>query len=151
MNVQEELKELKQRIYELEQLSKQEREFPQLGNTYYCIDQNGRIARTKWDEATFDLEVRELGNVFRTKEDAEFAVEKLKVEAELRKFSTKYKPYTELYRLAFHSNSEKIIDVVANQSFQDITFHFADRDVAMEAVKSIGEHRIKKYIFGVEG
>ena len=87
MNLQEELKALKDRIAELEELAKEEREFPQDGDEYHYIEASGRVERIQWDESGFDLRAQEIGNIFRTKDQAEFAVEKLKVEAELRKFS----------------------------------------------------------------
>ena len=38
MNVQDEIKALKERIYELERQVKQEKEFPQDGDEYWYID-----------------------------------------------------------------------------------------------------------------
>ena len=150
MNLQEELKALKQRIAELEEQDKDQREFPQDGDEYHYIEATMCVEWEQWDESWFDLRVQEIGNIFKTKEQAEFAVEKLKVEAELRKFSTEYQPYAEIYNIVFHNNSKKVITVTGNQTFQDITFYFESEEKAKEAIETVGEERIKKYIFGVE-
>ena len=87
MNLQEELKALKKRIAELEELAKEEQEFPQDGDDYCYTTMLGRVCHGSWDNLNSETSMIELGNIYRTEEEAEFAVEKLKVEAELRKFS----------------------------------------------------------------
>lgn len=152
MNVQDEIKALKQRISELEKQVEQEEEFPQDGDDYWYINPLGIIMRDKWSSFSFVSEVymAEIGNVFQTEQQAQFAIEKLKVEAELRNFSTKYQPYAELYTISFfHNNSQKVITITANQAFQDITFYFESEEKAKQAIESVGEERIKKYIFGL--
>ena len=150
MNVQDELKALKERIAELEEQAKKEDDFPQDGDMYWIIEDSTEVSRYAWEGDDFDNQHLPVGNVFKTKEQADFAVEKLKVEAELRKFSRKYQPYAELYTIVFHNNSKKVITVTANQTFQDITFYFESENKANQAIQSVGEYRIKKYIFGVE-
>ena len=150
MNVQDELKALKERIAELEEQAKKEDDFPQDGDMYWIIEDSTEVSRYVWEGDDFDNQHLPVGNVFKTKEQADFAVEKLKVEAELRKFSRKYQPYAELYTIVFHNNSKKVITVTANQTFQDITFYFESENKANQAIQSVGEYRIKKYIFGVE-
>ena len=49
MNLQEELKVLKERIAELEEQAKRERDFPQYGNTYWCINSYGVVSKEIWD------------------------------------------------------------------------------------------------------
>ena len=87
MSLQEELKALKKRIAELEELAKEEREFPQDGDVYWYINPLGFAFHDEWSGFITEGHKIEIGNIFKTKEQADFAVEKLKVEAELRKFS----------------------------------------------------------------
>lgn len=150
MNVQDEIKELKQRIAELEKQAKEEQKFPQFGDTYYYIESNGRIGVFSWNEATFDLQAQEVGNIFHTEEEAEFAVEKLKVEEELRKFSRPFKEDENNYFIELYL-FDKTLSIDSSEYFQTQgTIYFESAKVANEATDTVGEERIKKYIFGVE-
>ena len=66
----------------------EEAEFPKEGDTYYFINPNGSIQPETY-ELEYDREAYLIGNCFRTKEEAEFAVEQLKVIAEQRKHGWK--------------------------------------------------------------
>ena len=148
MNVQDEIKALKQRIAELEEKEKQEREFPQYGNTYWCINAYGGVSNEIWDGYDIEKDMFEIGNGFRTEQEAEFAVEKLKVEAELRKYSG---PASEgsayIYRLA---DTNQIGLGVKFYSQSQGTIYFESAEKAQQAIEAVGEERIKKYLFGVE-
>ena len=87
MNLQEELKSLKERIAELEELAKEEQGFPQYGDTYSYFNTYGGAESDIWEGHFAERNMVKIGNFFKTEEEAEFQVEKLKVEAELRKFS----------------------------------------------------------------
>lgn len=157
MNLVERIEEIEMMLSELklaelkeQALEVEEQEFPQDGDEYWYIQEEGYIHHSSWGSDVVDINRGEIGNVYRSIDEAVFAVEKLKVEAEFRKFSTKYQPYAEIYNIVFHNNSKKVITVTANQTFQDITFYFESEEKANEAIEAIGEERIKKYIFGVD-
>jgi len=149
MNLQEELKELKERIAELEELAKEEHEFPPDGDEYHYIEASGRVERIQWDESGFDLRAQEIGNIFQTKEQADFAVEKLKVEAELRKFS---RPFIEGEDNWYMALGDAFETYYMNDSIDPIqgVIYFDSLKRAHQATGEIGADRIKKYIFGVE-
>ena len=150
MNLQEELKELKQRIAELEEQAKEEQNFPQDGDEYHYIEASGRIEWFQWDESGFDLRAQEIGNIFKTKEQAEFAVEKLKVEAELRKFSRPFKEDDNNYFIEIDLE-DKLLSLDSSKYFQTQgTINFETTNAALLAIDTVGADRIKKYIFGVE-
>ena len=151
MNVQEELKSLKQRIAELEEPAKEEQEFPQDGDEYWYMSTTGNVYDENWEGFDFEEDALEIGNVFKTKEQAEFAVEKLKVEAELRKFSRPFKEDEYNYFILFDSSYNNIV-VDSDDCYQTQgTFYFDSEKIALEAIDTVGEYHIKKYIFGVEG
>lgn len=54
---------------------------PEYGDTVYYIKYTGRIGKMTWINDEDDLVMLELGNIFFTEEEAEFAREKRKVEA----------------------------------------------------------------------
>lgn len=99
-----------------------------------------------------------LGNCFKTKEEAEFALEKQKVITELKRFA--------------EDNNECEIDwkslaqgkwcIYYDQKYNKIRFDrwysyqygnfvfFTSKEIAEQAVETIGEDRLKKYYFEVE-
>ena len=150
MNLQDEIKALKDRIAELEQQAKQEKEFPQDGDTYWCVV-DGLLSNWSIYEGDYiDRGRKQSGNFFRTREQAEFTVEKLKVEAELRKFSRPFKEDEYNYFIQIHPSHNNI--VVESDDFYQTqgTIYFESTTIANEATDTVGEDRIKKYIFGVE-
>ena len=150
MNVQDEIKALKQRIAELEEQEKQEREFPQYGNTYWCINAYGGVSKEIWDGYDIEKDMFEIGNGFRTEQEAEFAVEKLKVEAELRKFSRPFEYGKFNYNLLFDIDGNNFRTDVTSYCPSQGAIYFESEEKAQEAVSAVGKERIKKYLFGVE-
>ena len=150
MNLQEELKALKERIAELEEQVEQEKEFPQYGNTYWCINAYGGVSKEIWDGYDIEKDMLEIGNGFRTEQEAEFAVEKLKVEAELRKFSRPFYWGGENWILSMGTNKDVFL-VYEDDEMNQGAVYFEDEYKALEAIEAVGKERIKKYIFGVEG
>ena len=55
-----------------------EKPWPQKGDKYYCLDSTGFIRDTNYDDYPLDNDRREFGNFFRTREEAEAALEKIK-------------------------------------------------------------------------
>lgn len=144
------IEELEKELAELKELAKEEQDFPKVGDTYWCVTANGRVSECQWYKAEFDLQVQVMGNTFKTKEQAEFAVEKLKVEAELRKYSRPFKENENNYFIRLEL-LEKTIAIDSDEYFQTQgTVYFETTKAVLLAVDTIGEERIKKYIFGVE-
>ena len=150
MNLQEELKALKERIAELEQLAKEEQEFPQYMDVYYYIQASGRVDNVHWSEDVTDFQIRGLGNTFRTKEEAEFAAEKLKVEAELRKFGKPFESMENNFHIVFDASDGSVDVWYVSYSKIQGAIYFESKKKAIEAIETVGEERIKKYIFEVE-
>ena len=151
MNLQMEINSLKQRISELEEQVKQEKEFPQYGKNYWYVDDDAEVTDSEWDGGDWDQVRMSVGNVFKTKEQAEFVVEKLKVEAELRKFSRPFKYGDWNFEILWnnHENNTELdwSGYVVRQS----VIYFESGEIAEKAIEAVGKERIKKYIFGVEG
>lgn len=150
MNLQEELKALKERITELEYHARKEKEFPQNGDEYWHIDDGGYILNEKWDGLDFEEYRLAIGNVFHTREEAQFVVEKLKVEAELRKFSRPFENGKFNYYIFFYIDGGYIEVGYKVACHSQGTTYFESEEKALQAIETVGEERIKKYIFGVE-
>ena len=150
MNLQEELKALRKRIAELEELAKEEQEFPQKYDFYWYVDDDTEVLGKNWHNNEYDQGRLSIGNVFRTKEKAEFTVEKLKVEAELRKFSRPFEEGENNYYIFFETYNKFIaIDSILYRKTQG-AFYFESEEKAQQAVSTVGVERVKKYLFGVE-
>ena len=150
MNLQMEINSLKQRVAELEEQIKEEREFPREDEVFWLINIFGKPIGSTWGESTTNKQLIEIGNMFRTKQQAEFAVEKLKVEAELRKFSRPFEYGKFNYCLLFDIDGNNFRTDVTSYCPSQGAIYFESEEKAQEAVSTVGEERIKKYIFGVE-
>lgn len=151
MNLQEELKELKERIAELEELAKEEQEFPKNGDEYWCLGDWLLPTLLTYEGDYTDRGRKHSGNIYKTKEEAEFAAEKLKVEAELRKYSRPYEHGSFNYYLFFDIESDRLATDFTSYCSPQGAIYFESEKKAIEAIETVGEERIKKYIFGVEG
>lgn len=150
MDTQEEIKQLKKRIAELEEQEKDEQELTKYDYKYWYVDFGGGVFSTFYDNNHYiDRYHQEIGNSFKTKKQAEFAVEKLKVEAELRKFSRPFLWGTENTAILFDGDDFKF-DTRMAYVFQGVIY-FESEKKAKQAIDTVGKDRVKKYIFGTEG
>ena len=151
MNLQEELKALKERIAELEVLAKEEQKFPQKYDDYWYVADDTEVLRQSWYNSEYDEGRLSIDNIFKTEEQAEFVVEKLKVEAELRKYSRPYEHGRFNYYLFFDIESDCLDANFTSYCPPQGAIYFESEEKVRQAIKSVGKERIKKYIFGVEG
>lgn len=128
---------------------------PKTNQPYYIVSAEGEIVDDIWEDLDWNNDMFNLGNCFETKEQAEFAIDKQKV-------------YTELKRYALEHNEEEIdwndIDKCKWCITKDCgklnvycfcrihllnQIYFTSEEIAQNAIKEIGEDRIKKYLFEV--
>lgn len=153
MNIQERIEALEtefaEKIKTLKAEAQQRDEFPKDGDIYWLINTAGETNWVHWHDTEIDNKRLSFGNAFKTKEQAEFAAEKLRVEAELRKFS---RPFDyERFNHFIKIHQDGTIEIHFDKSFQNQgTIYFESGEKAAEAIKSVGAERIKKYIFRVE-
>ena len=143
------IKELSEEIERLKAEKEKEVWKPKNGDKYWLISHNGYVVQVRWmgDEAEDDIYA--IGNVFKTQEEAEFRAERLKVEAELRRFARPFIVNERNFMLKYNYDTNKIlIDFVVLTPSTDI--HFASEEIAQKAIDTVGADRIKKYYFGVE-
>lgn len=152
-----ELQEIKNLVSEFEgklqaikdKYSEPEPEFKD-GDSYWSIDDLGLVERYRWDGGLFDRKMFKIGNVFKTEEEAEFMLEKLKVIQELKQMARPFKAGSENFLIEFdHLNMDFIIILFHKWQPAYDDFYFNTEEEAQQAIKEIGENRIKKYIFGV--
>lgn len=133
---------------------------PQRGEKYYYISIYKEGANgTKNAGYYIDSFNFSVGNCFKTKEEAEHMVEKLKVIHELQKFAFEnneekidWNDTKQYKRFLVYDTDDKEICVdyrtyVKNEPFN---IYFTSFNLARQAIKTIGEDRIKKYYFDIE-
>lgn len=124
---------------------------PQISEGYFYIS-NGIIAESIWTNDHLDEARWELGNVFFTEEEAEFAREKKKVEVELERYAKEHNgPILEdRYCILYDEDDEELTyDVWIDNKAQG-TVVFKSKQLVFDAIEAVGKDRILKYIFGVE-
>src|SRR5699024_6155970 len=103
-----------------------------------------------WKSEQLDLNRYRIGNMFKTEKEAEFAVEKLKVEAELRKYSRPFKYGDWNFEMLWNNHENNIELDRSGYVVRQSVIYFESGEIAEKAIESVGEERIKKYIFGME-
>lgn len=137
---------------------------PREGELYFYINSNGEIEYRYYKNRNINDKRRicNIGNYFKTDDEAEHMVEKLKVIKELQDFAfenrdeeidweedDEYNRYK--YSIYFDYRLESIRinwTTVAHDS--PFNLYFTSLEIAKEAIKTIGEDRIKKYYFDIE-
>lgn len=129
---------------------------PEYGKIYYCIvNDKETIIISGWNNDTVDNNRYELGNCFKTREDAKFALEKQKVIIELKRFALENNECKldwnnlkqKKYSLSFDYFSKHIHSYSNNVKGSDV--YFSSKEIARKAIETIGEDRLKKYYFEI--
>ena len=143
------IEELEKELLELKEQAKEEL-FPQDEDKYWYVGMRGNVFSSEWEGLPSEEYMLEVGNIFKTEDEAYFKVERLKVENELRKLSQPFKSMTDNFIIVFDRETYKL--GVKAVIFSDIqgAIYFDSTTVAEEAIESVGAERIKKYIFGME-
>lgn len=130
---------------------------PSLGDLYYYINSNGDIKFSYYNTRSIDK--RCIGNYFKTDEEAEHMVEKLKVIKELQDFAIEnrdeeidwYDKEQDKWAICYDIG-DKEIAYESGKKIKSVPFnvYFATEQDCERAIKKIGEDRIKKYYFDME-
>lgn len=132
---------------------------PEKDGHYYYYDNDGRTYQSSYCEDSIDKCRLEFGNCFKTKEEAEHMIEKLKVINELKKFALEnneeeidWKNSGEAKYLITYHYACKELEIAYYYYTQYIPFniYFTSKEIAQKAIETIGEDRIKKYYFDID-
>lgn len=125
-----------------------EREWPREGDYYYCLTSDDYIVKERWYGDEFDCFRYDVGNCFRTGEEAEWYKEHLKVCAELRRMADGNVKDGVWFEI--NDNIAGVVPSFTYGKFHACPYIFATRESAQKAIDTIGEERLKKYWFRVE-
>lgn len=128
---------------------------PSLGDLYYYINSNGDIKFSYYNTRSIDK--RCIGNFFKTDEEADHMVEKLKVIRELQDLSniklnmSDYVKNNRIYHIAYDFTQNRIIPLFDNIS-RNIPFnvYFSTKEDCEKAITKIGKERLEKYYFDIK-
>ena len=126
---------------------------PEKFKMFWLIKNDGTISDAIWIDGESDHDFFAIGNCFRTKEDAEFAVERLKVIAELKEYAeTKERSNTDgvqHWHIAYDLSTRKVASTFSF-SMHTGELSFENEKTLQKAIDAVGLERIKKYYLGVK-
>lgn len=125
-------------------------------NRYFAIQDDGIVREHVYEGDGADFTNIEMGNFFQTKEEAEFEVERRKIETEMlrlggtrdfwsigdeevEKYYVNYSYYRNLVYVSFNSVHHKAGII-----------YFPTEELAQKVIEKIGRDRLKKYLFYVK-
>ena len=130
---------------------------PVFKELYYC-NYNDLTECYCWTDAVVDINRYSIGNCFKTEKEAQNAVERLKIRAELQRYADEHndKPIdwknrnTAKWYIYFNYWNKTVGCDCVTMVRDCFQIYFSSEEVTRAAVQAVGEERIKKYLFGVE-
>ena len=132
----------------------EEKEWPQDGDTCYAISGSGVIRYTTWSSITLScLQVAEMGNCFRTREEAEFERDRLKVLAKMKKFAEpedrEWDGKKHHWAIRFDMKDKSLYCIyITDHKSNDI--YFESKKKLDKCIKEVGEDEIRKYYLRIK-
>ena len=132
---------------------------PKEKEKYFYIEDCMGVSDDRNVQAPIDYCRFNIGNCFKTKEEAEHILEKLKVIHELQKFAYEnneeeidWKNLNQCkYYLVYDTKDEDLyVDYSIQCESEPFNIYFTSSKIAKRAIEAVGEDRIKKYYFNVE-
>lgn len=126
--------------------------WPSIGDKYFFISDHGCVMLDTNNGWLVDNARRTMGNMFKTQEEAEFELERLKVLNQLKSLSdddqewnttnSHYHIVYDTYRNEFNVFPYSFIKLLHE-------YWFKSEKSAKAAIKTIGEDKLKEYVFNV--
>lgn len=128
----------------------------QKGDEYWFVSNCGRVECGIWNNDGIDETRRCIGNCYLTEEKAEFAFEHKKVIAEMKRLGgtedmmSLGDEYTSKFFILYNHKTKILCIGSCYYVDERPNMYFASKAKAQKAIDTIGEDRIKKYLFYVE-
>lgn len=131
---------------------------PEENEAYYYSYSDGHIEKATCDNGNMDKNRYAIGNCFKTKEEAEFALERQKVITELKRFAMEHNEKEidwsnrcqNKHFLYFNHDKNRTCISACTYSQYAQCIYYTSIEIARAAIQEIGEERIKKYYFEVK-
>lgn len=125
------------------------------GDKYFFLSASGIVQGGTWSYDGSDFSRQRIGNTFLTREDAEFASRRLKVIAELKEYAKEFSNEEWMdknlpkYYIGLEYGCRGLSCYMAHWR-RGLDLCFESEEKAQEAIKAVGEDRVKKYYLGVK-
>ncbi len=132
---------------------------PKYNQTYYFISGDGEVRLSNWYNNNFDKTLFEIGNCFKTREEAEFALEKQIIYTELKRYALEHNDEVldwnnkeqAKWALTYDYEHRCILSMYGTAWMKELcSVYFTSAEIARNAIAEVGEEKIKKYLFEVE-
>ena len=130
---------------------------PNIGENYFFITSSLEVNKFTNEGDMVDESIISSYNCFKTEEEVQHMIEKLKVIKELQNFAIEnrdeeidwYDKEQDKWEISYKDSN---VEPICNNYYraQAFNIYFASKEIAKEAIKTIGEDRIKKYYFDIE-
>ena len=123
---------------------------PKYREDYWFINSIYNVCKHYWTDDNADMMLLSVGNVFKTKKEAEFEAERLRVYRELRQFALKSGRYEGNFSIVYDYVTKEIEyweNETAFQRFGDLIFK--TEEGARRAVETVGVDKVLKYYLEV--
>ena len=124
---------------------------PEKNEQYYMISDTVNIFETRYN-SDIDDKRHNIGNCFKTSEEAKFALEKQKVITELKRFALEnneceldWNNKYHKYYLYYNYKTGKI-EIVYDIFLKTLSVYFSSEDIAKQAIEAVSEDRLKNII-----
>ena len=127
---------------------------PHFGEQYFYINERGEVDSFYNRNSKHDKMCYSIGNYFKTEEEAKFEVERLKVNAELKRMAKAWNTceidWEDEQQPKYCLSYSNGVCWAISYLIQTGTIYFTDKEACKAAIAFIGEERLKKYYFGVK-
>ena len=156
LSINEKIQRLEKELSELKAQVNKKPFSPKDGDTAFCVTGDGDIMES--NHFGFVQRYLIFGRAFPTREQAQFFAEKELVLAEIQRYADEHNEgeidwsddNKEKWEILYNNNIGKI-DVASFIYYQTINSNcFTSQQTALDCIKTVGEDRIKKYLFGKE-
>ena len=122
---------------------------------YWYIKTLGEVDCLSWKDISFDRTMRNVGNIFLTKLEAEFELERRKIEAILLKYGTRDMlslgdENVKKYHIIYNHESDDLFVMVVTRCTSQGSIYFATEELSERVIDKIGKEKLKKYCFYVK-
>ena len=119
---------------------------PEKDATYWYISEYGTILKFVWYGDEDDEYKFKFGNLYKTKEEADYVAERLRVLAEMREWAGEW---NDSYAIIYNYYMDMLLTPDKRSLYPAGEIRFATVDDAQNCIKAVGADRIKKYYFQV--
>lgn len=130
---------------------------PNSREEYFKINGNGEVKGIFYSSSKYDKMYYELGNVFKTEEEAKEAVKRVKYMREYKDWAMKcndeinWNNHVQCKYAVYYNHVAKSIEIVtATTTQQSGAVYFTEKDDILDFINKIGGSNFKKYILEIE-